>query len=140
MEPLNRGPALGGEYHRDTPRQHPTGPTRGALRWDGGRRGGSAQKGQPAAGSPPPDSRYTATREREHHQMTSKSSRAEARRNLHIVRIDLAVLRAEIKPLHLYAQAHGTPDEQIAFSYALRYLDKIIIELDAATLFHPTLF
>ena len=64
----------------------------------------------------------------------------QARRARDIIRIDLSVLRGEVKSLYLYARAHGTQHDVQVTKRALQHLDAMLRELDDPALLHPTLF
>ena len=64
----------------------------------------------------------------------------QSRRARDIIRIDLSVLRGELKSLNNYARAHGTHHDAEVTRRALNHLDAVLRELDDPALLHPTLF
>ena len=64
----------------------------------------------------------------------------QARRARDIIRIDLSVLRGDMKSLYLYARANGTDHDTQVTRRALSNLDQAIKALDDPALLHPTLF
>lgn len=69
-----------------------------------------------------------------------RSLAAAAQRTLAVVRVDLAVMRGEVKSLHNLARAAGTDGDVKATRRALEHLDRALRELDDPTILHPTLF
>jgi hypothetical protein len=63
-----------------------------------------------------------------------------ARRTRDVIRVDLSVVRGELKALYLFARASGTQHDAQVTRRALDALDKVIRELDDPALLHPTLF
>lgn len=63
-----------------------------------------------------------------------------ARRQRDIIRVDLSIIRGELKALLLYARKHAVDGDVKTLVHALDALDKAIRELDNPTLLHPTLF
>ena len=64
----------------------------------------------------------------------------QARRARDIIRIDLSMLRGEMKALYLYARAYGTDHDTKVTRAALSHLDQALKALDDPALLHPTLF
>lgn len=69
-----------------------------------------------------------------------KSATARVQRDLAVTRVDLAVMRSEVKSLYLLARAEGTDTDERTLRACLDRLDKCIILLNDPSLFHPTLF
>ena len=69
-----------------------------------------------------------------------RSAAVRAQRHLAIVRVDLSVMRGEVKSLWHLARAVDNREAIKATTQALDRLDQAIKALDDATLFHPTLF
>ena len=69
-----------------------------------------------------------------------KDLTAAARRTVAVLRVDLAIMRGELKSAHHIARATGTQHDVDLTRRALDALDRVIRELDDPALFHPTLF
>ena len=69
-----------------------------------------------------------------------RSTAARAQRDLEVVRIDLAVMRSEVKALWHLARSVDNAEGIRATRKALDHLDQAMVFLADARVFHPTLF
>lgn len=72
--------------------------------------------------------------------MHTTTALSKARRNIDALRIDVSILRGEIKSLYLLARAEGTAQDVADLRNALAHMDATLRAIDSPTLFHPTLF
>lgn len=69
-----------------------------------------------------------------------KDLTAAARRAVAVLRIDLAIMRGELKAANNIARVSGTDLDLKMTTRALDHLDQAMRALDDPAIFHPTLF